>query len=121
MVVRKWTMCVAGRLYLMKGLTAPSLMTKLNPNIGTAKIQCHLNATDRRWRKWRTKLNKTKSVYTTFTLCRKFSPEVVLHNIRLPNSNSVRYLSFHLDRRLTCKNTAQKETPRTQHMLRTPL
>jgi hypothetical protein len=54
------------------------------------------------------KANETKSVQVTFTLkkgTRAFPPPPVqLNNIHLPQTDSVKYLGIHLDRKLTWRN-----------------
>jgi hypothetical protein len=52
------------------------------------------------------KANETKSVQVTFTLkkTRAPPPPVQLSNIHLPQTDSIKYLGIHLDRKLTWRN-----------------
>ena len=54
-------------------------------------------------RDWRIKANENKSVQVTFTLRHDTCPTVNLNGITIPQSENVRYLGIHLDRRLTWK------------------
>jgi hypothetical protein len=50
------------------------------------------------------KANETKSVQVTFTLKKDTCPPVQLNSIHLPQTDSVKYLGIHLDRKLTWRN-----------------
>ena len=50
------------------------------------------------------KANETKSVQVTFTLKKDSCRPVQLNNIHLPQTDSVKYLGIHLDRKLTWRN-----------------
>ena len=52
---------------------------------------------------WRIKVNESKSVHITFTNRRGNCPPVNLNNNQLPQTDDVKYLGLHLDRRLTWK------------------
>lgn len=68
--------------------------TKLQSNI--TKIQ--------EWLKiWKIKANETKSAHVTFTLKKDTCPPVYLNNNIIPQTEDVKYLGMHLDRRLTWK------------------
>ena len=55
------------------------------------------------------KANETKSVQVTFTRKRKTFPPVQLNDKQLPQTDDVKYLGIHLDRRLTwCKHITAK-------------
>jgi hypothetical protein len=47
------------------------------------------------------KVNETKSTYVTFTTRRATCPPVKISDVQLPQSDEVKYLGLHLDRRLT--------------------
>jgi hypothetical protein len=47
------------------------------------------------------KVNETKSTHVTFTTRRATCPLVKINDVQLPQSDEVKYLGFHLDRRLT--------------------
>jgi len=72
-----------------------------NPQIVSANLQTHLNLISEWYTKWRIKPNPNKSAHTTFTLCHSFCPNVSLHNVPIPMSDTVRYLGLNLDKRLT--------------------
>jgi hypothetical protein len=50
------------------------------------------------------KANEAKSVQVTFTLKTRTCPPVYLNNKQLPQTNDVKYLGIHLDRKLTWRN-----------------
>lgn len=50
---------------------------------------------------WKFKVNQGKSYHTTFTLKTAPCPNVTLYGIQIPSSQTVKYLGFLLDRRLT--------------------
>jgi hypothetical protein len=50
------------------------------------------------------KANETKSVQVTFTLKKRTCPPVYLNNKQLPQSDDVKYLGIHLDRKRTWRN-----------------
>jgi hypothetical protein len=52
-------------------------------------------------KKWRIKINKSKSTHITFTLCNETCPTVQMGSVDLPQKNEVKHLGMHLDRRLT--------------------
>lgn len=78
-----------------------------NPVVATQKLQESLDAVDEWLKKWRIKSSSTKSVQVTFTLRREECPPVKLDGEFLPQSDSVKYLGLHLDRRLTWKKHLQ--------------
>lgn len=53
-------------------------------------------------------MNETKSTYVTYTLKRQECPSVFLNNIEIPRAPVAKYLSLHLDGRLTWKTHNQK-------------
>uniref|UniRef100_A0A2S2Q5A3 Putative RNA-directed DNA polymerase n=1 Tax=Sipha flava TaxID=143950 RepID=A0A2S2Q5A3_9HEMI len=61
----------------------------------------HLNLISTWCTKWRIKLNHTKLLHTTFTLKHGLCPPVSLDNIPIPASDTVKYLSLIMDKRLT--------------------
>jgi hypothetical protein len=50
------------------------------------------------------KANETKSVQVTFTLRKRTCPPVYLKNKQLSQTDDVKYLGIHLDRKLTWRN-----------------
>ena len=71
-----------------------------DPRIASNYLQAHLNTVERWLRKWKTKVNESKSIHTTFTLRRSHWPPVTISNVPIPQSDQVRYLGLHLDKRL---------------------
>jgi hypothetical protein len=51
--------------------------------------------------KWRMKANGSRSTHITFTTQREMCPPVHINNVQLPQTEEVKYLGLHLDRRLT--------------------
>lgn len=72
-----------------------------NPIYASNMIQWNLSQIEHWLRKWKIKANETKSVHVTFTLRKESCPSVKMNDIKIPQSNEVKYLGFHLDRRLT--------------------
>jgi hypothetical protein len=52
-------------------------------------------------KKWRIKLNLSKSSHIAVTLRNQTCPTVQMGNVDPPQKNEVKYLVMHLDRRLT--------------------
>jgi len=75
-------------------------------------LQHHLNLMSNWYDNWRVKVNQSKSLQTTFTLRLAPCPEVSLADIPIPSSQSVKYLGFTIDRRLTwALNVREKHSP----------
>lgn len=79
------------------------LASDKNPEVASAKLQKQLNVTHSWLNKWRIRVSSHKSNHITFTLNRSDCPAVKLGDENLPHSNTVKYLGFHLDRKLTWK------------------
>lgn len=69
----------------------------------TIMLQEHLDKTKNWLSKWRIRISASKSTHITFALRRGDCPPVRLGDEELPHKNSVKYLGFTLDRRLTWK------------------
>jgi hypothetical protein len=72
-----------------------------NPTEASRPLQTHLDQYAESLQQWRIEVNKTKSVHITFTLKQGTRPLVLLNGTRIPQSESIKYLGLHLDRRLT--------------------
>lgn len=72
-----------------------------NPHIASQNLQLHLDLMAVWYKKWRIKVNQSKSQHTTFTLRIPPCPSVSLDNIQIPSSQSAKYLGLTIDRRLT--------------------
>jgi hypothetical protein len=64
-------------------------------------LQHHLNRLETWFTDWRIKINLQKTTHVTFTLRRQTCPFVFLYGSPLSQSDKVRYLGLHIDRRLT--------------------
>lgn len=67
----------------------------------TKFLQNGLNEISNWLKKWRIRANESKSINVTFTLKKGICPPVKLNNLVIPKKDHVRYLSLHLDKRLT--------------------
>lgn len=74
-----------------------------NPVTASLKLQNNLNSIENWLSLWRLKANETKSYHVTFSNRKATCPPVYLYNEPLPQTTEVKYLGFHLDRRLTWK------------------
>ena len=77
------------------------LSTDQNPATTSQVLQDHLSKIQSWCRRWRVKVNGTKSAHLTFTLRRQPCPHLLFDSILIPTPEQVRYLGLHLDRRLT--------------------
>ena len=80
------------------------LASSPNPTDASNKIQKELNDVEKWLNKWKIQVNTEKSTHVTFTLRRE---NVILNNCSIPQSDSVKYLGLHIDRRLTWKTHIQ--------------
>ena len=71
------------------------------PDNTSSTLQQHMDEVQEWTKKWRIKINPTKSTQVTFTLRTQTCPPVTLNNTPLSQEKTVRYLGLHLDRRLT--------------------
>jgi len=70
-------------------------------------------------RRWRIKLNETKSVHVTFTNRRKdLHYQVYLNDIPVPQSETAKYLGLHLDSRLNWKHHVKQKSLQIAEKLR---
>ena len=74
-----------------------------DPITASINLQKHLDILQLWLKKWRIKINDTKSVHITFTTKKLTCPPVQINNTQIPQSENVKYLGMHLDRRLTWK------------------
>jgi hypothetical protein len=78
--------------------------THTDPVLSSANLQDHLHRVERLVRKWRLKINETKSSHITFILRRGHCPPVYINQTVVPQVETVKYLGLHFDRRLTWKD-----------------
>jgi hypothetical protein len=77
------------------------LATHMDPVIAVRYLQEHLQDIQKWLKKWKIRVNESKSVQITFTMKRGICPSVALNDIQLPQADEAQYLGIHLDRRLT--------------------
>lgn len=71
------------------------------PRTASEILQVYIDKTNTWFKRWRIKINETKSSHVTFTLRKGTCPVISLNNKNIPQTNEVKYLGIHLDRRLT--------------------
>lgn len=74
------------------------------PRFASEKLQNALHNIQLWLKKWRIKVNESKSQHVTFTLKKETCPSVFLNDHQLPQSDTAKYLGIHLDRRLNWKH-----------------
>lgn len=79
------------------------LSSDASPEVASAKLQTCANTVADWMHTWKIKINGLKSVHMTFSMRKGQCPPVTINNELVPSSDSVKYLGFHLDRRLTWK------------------
>lgn len=77
------------------------LASHTDPATASTNLQENLIQIQQWLNKWKIKANESKSSHITFTLRRDSCPPVTLNNENLPQTEEVKYLGMHLDRRLT--------------------
>jgi hypothetical protein len=65
------------------------------------KLQATINKIDEWAKKWRIKINQSKSTDTAFILRNQTCRKVQMGNVDLPQKNEAKCLGMHLHRRLT--------------------
>jgi len=78
--------------------------TNPDPMQTSANLQEHLLEITNWTRKWKIKINESKSSQITFSLRRVQCPPVNINQKDVPQVESVKYLGIHFDRRLTLKD-----------------
>ena len=64
-------------------------------------LQRHLNIIHLWTKRWKIKINETKSSFITFTLNKKTCPQISMNNIPIPIYTQIKYLGLTLDSKLT--------------------
>jgi hypothetical protein len=72
-------------------------------------LQVYITILQRWLRKWKIKINESKSTHLTFTLRTDPSPPLYLNNVEIPPATTVKYLGLHLDTKLTWKDHVIKK------------
>ena len=86
--------------------------THPDPTLASANFQGHPRTIENWTRKWRLKIEETKSSHITFTLRRGHCPTVYINQTVVPQAETVKCFGLHFDKRLTWKNhvaTKRKE------------
>ncbi|KAL1130335.1 hypothetical protein AAG570_013273, partial [Ranatra chinensis] len=65
-----------------------------DPNSVSLSLQNHLNRLELWCKRWRIKINQSKSAHVTFSLRRQECPPVTFDNVPIPPANHVRYLEM---------------------------
>jgi hypothetical protein len=73
------------------------LATDEDPAIDSIKLQATINKINDCPKKWRIKMNHSKSTHIAFTLRNQTCPAVQMGNVDLPQKNKMKYLSKHFD------------------------
>ena len=92
--------------------------THPDPTLTSANLQDHLHILENWTRKWRLKINETKSSNITFTLRRGQCPPVYTNQTVVPQAETVKYLGLHFDKRLTWKNHVATKRKQLGHKTR---
>ena len=79
-----------------------------DPVIASRNLQDHLSKIERWTKKWRLKINETKSAHITFTLRKNTCPPVYINNSIITRKGTIKYLGLHFDKRLTWKEHVLK-------------
>ena len=66
------------------------ILTSADPVLASTYLQNHLSQMEDWYRKWRFKINQSKSIHTTFTLKQAQCPAVTLYNIQIPSTPTPR-------------------------------
>jgi len=82
--------------------------THLNPTVTSRYLQAHLQKIELWTRKWRLKINETKSAHITFTLRKDSCPPLHINQTIILQTDMVKYLGLHFDKRLTWREHVTK-------------
>jgi len=82
--------------------------THLNPTITSRRLQAHLQKIELWTRKWRLKINESKSAHITFTLRKGSCPPLYINQTIITQTDTVKYLGLHFDKRLTWREHVTK-------------
>lgn len=72
-----------------------------NRSVASDQLQSHIHILETWLDKWRMSVNANKCTHVTFSLRRDTCPPVIIFNSPITQTDHVRYLGIHLDRRLT--------------------
>lgn len=72
-----------------------------DPKEASKMLQNSINDVQNWMKRWRIRVNEAKSNHVTFTMRRDTCPPVQMNGQEIPQTEDVKYLGMHLDRRLT--------------------
>jgi hypothetical protein len=78
------------------------ITTDSDPAVASQMLQMGLLAIQNWLKNWRMKAYETKSTHVIITTRRETCPPVHINDVQLLQTNDIKYLGLHLDRRLTC-------------------
>ena len=87
--------------------------THVDPTTASRNLQEHLNNVENWLRKWKIKVNETKSSHITFTIRKDNCPAISINQTVLPQVESVKYLGLHFDSKLNWKEHIAKKRKQT--------
>ena len=91
--------------------------TDPNPTQTSADLQEHLLEITTWTRRWKLKINESKSSHISFALRRGQCPPSE-HKSDIPQAETVKYLGIHFDRRLTWKDHVKTKRKQLNHKTR---
>jgi hypothetical protein len=92
--------------------------TDPDPTQTSANLQEHLLEIINWTRKWKLKINESKSPHISFALRQGQCPPVQINQTNIPQTETVKYLGIHFDRRLTWKDHVQTKRKQLEHKTR---
>jgi hypothetical protein len=81
-----------------------------NVDISNRKLQSAVNKVAIWTRKWRIKLNESKSVHIDFTNTKTKQQPILINGTKVPFTNTAKYLGMTLDAKLRWKEHIKKKT-----------
>jgi hypothetical protein len=83
--------------------------THEDPTMASINPQDHLNIIEKWLKKWKIKVNESRSSHITFTLRKSHCPAVNINQTIIPHTEVVKYLGLHFDCRLNWKEHIAKK------------
>jgi hypothetical protein len=93
------------------------LATEGNVEESTSKLQRAATAVSNWTKKWRIKLNETKSTHINFTNCKINRILIEINSQKIPYANTAKYLGMTLDAKLKWKEHIKKKGRRIKHQV----
>jgi hypothetical protein len=92
--------------------------THSDPTTASLNQQDHLHSIEKWLKKWRMKVNETKSTHITFTIQKGYCPPVCINQTVTPQVETVKYLGLHFDCKLTWKEHIAIKRKQLDHKTR---